>query len=131
MPWDNKYLGLPVFIGKDKAKNFVVVKERVSAKVAGWKSKLLLQAGRTTLIKFVATSFPQYYMQSYLVPVGWCKDVNRILKNFWWGLSPDKTHNYMSKHGQPSVSLNHREAWDCDAWGRLIKLSFRNSPGYC
>lgn len=84
-------------MGKDKAKNFVVVKERVSAKVAGWKSKLLLQAGRTTLVKFVATSFPQYYMQSYLFPVGWCKDVNRILKNFWLGLSPDKTHDYMSK----------------------------------
>lgn len=45
MPQDRKYLGLPLFMGKDKARNYALVKERVDSKVAGWKAKVLSQAG--------------------------------------------------------------------------------------
>lgn len=37
MTQDKKYLGLPIFMGKDKVRNFVVVKERINSKVAEWK----------------------------------------------------------------------------------------------
>lgn len=37
MTRDSKYLGLPIFMGKDKVRNFVVVKERINSKVAKWK----------------------------------------------------------------------------------------------
>lgn len=55
-----KYLGLPLFIGRAKKKAFEEVKAKVLSKVAGWKVKALSQAGRTTLIKAVATSMPLY-----------------------------------------------------------------------
>lgn len=58
MSRDNKYLGLPVFMCKDKVRNFAVIKERLNSKMVGWKSKILSQAGRTTLIKSVVTSLP-------------------------------------------------------------------------
>lgn len=41
-----KYLGLPSFIGKNKKACFTKIKERVWAKMQGWKEKLLSQAGR-------------------------------------------------------------------------------------
>ena len=36
-----KYLGLPSFIGRDKKSCFVNMKERIWARMQGWKEKLL------------------------------------------------------------------------------------------
>lgn len=62
---------------------FEEVKARVLAKVAGWKVRALSQAGRTTLIKSMATARPIYCMLSFLLPMGWCAEIDRILKDFW------------------------------------------------
>ncbi|KAB1217069.1 hypothetical protein CJ030_MR4G021252 [Morella rubra] len=97
MKKDNHYLGLPLFWGRDKTKHFQVVKDRIHSKLVGWKSKALSQAGRTTLIKFVATSIPQYFTQSLQFPAGWCFQVDKLLKDFWWGFSPTKKCNYTPK----------------------------------
>lgn len=48
-----KYLGLPSFVGRGKKASFSFIKERVWAKLMGWKEKLLSQAGREVLIKAV------------------------------------------------------------------------------
>lgn len=61
----SKYLGLPLFIGKSKKMVFEDAKEKVMKKIAGWKAKTLSQAGRTTLIKVVATAMPQYCMSTF------------------------------------------------------------------
>lgn len=83
----SKYLGLPLFWGKDKSKHFAEIKERIQSKVSGWKSKILSQSGKTILIKSVATSLPQYYMQSLHFPIGWCYQVDKILKRLLVGSS--------------------------------------------
>ena len=41
-----KYLGLPLFIGKNKTTCFIQVKERIWARMQGWKAKLLSRAGK-------------------------------------------------------------------------------------
>lgn len=74
-----------------------MVKDRIQSKLAGWKSKALSQVGRTTLIKSVATALPQYYMQSLHFPVGWCSQVDKFLKDFWWGFPSSKNRNYTPK----------------------------------
>lgn len=96
-----KYLGLPLFWGWEKCLHFAALKERIGSKLAGWKAKSLSQAGRNTLIKSVATSLPQYFMQSLLLPTGWCREVDCLFKDFWWGFSDLKKHNYTSKAWSP------------------------------
>ena len=49
-----KYLGLPPLIGRVKKKAFNRIKDQVGRKIAGWKGKLLSNAGREVLIKAVA-----------------------------------------------------------------------------
>ena len=46
-----KYLGLPLRVGKSKTAIFAYIKEKLSNKLLGWKSKILSCAGKETLIK--------------------------------------------------------------------------------
>lgn len=48
------YLGLPLLMGISKMNEFFYMVGRVRAKVQGWNVRLLSQAGREVLIKFVA-----------------------------------------------------------------------------
>lgn len=61
------------------------VKEIFFQKIAGWKAKVLSHTGRTMLIKYVASAIPSYLMSFYSMPLQWCKDIDKALKNFWWG----------------------------------------------
>ncbi|KAB1225938.1 hypothetical protein CJ030_MR1G005469 [Morella rubra] len=97
MKKDSKYLGLSIFWGKAKANHFVEIKDRIQSKVSGWKSKVLSQSGRTVLIKSVATSLPQFYMQSLHFPAGWCSKVDKIFKDLWWGHPVHKSRKYTPK----------------------------------
>jgi ribonuclease HI len=80
-----KYLGLPSLVGKEKISCFAQIKERVWSKVKGWKEKLLSQAGREILIKAVVQAIPSYTMNCFKLPVGLCKDIEAIIRRFWWG----------------------------------------------
>ena len=49
-----KYLGLPISVGKSRKKAFEYIKQRIWAKIQGWQEKLLSKAGKEILIKAVA-----------------------------------------------------------------------------
>lgn len=57
-----RYLGLHVYVGREKTKVFQFLKERVWQRIQGWKEKLLSKAGKEVLIKEVAYAIPTYAM---------------------------------------------------------------------
>ena len=85
-----KYLGLPSFVGKQKKQCFTHLKERIWAKMQGWKEKLLSQAGKEVMIKAVIQSIPTYSMSVFKIPVGLCKDIEAMIRRFWWGQGDSK-----------------------------------------
>ena len=62
---NEKYLGLPVYMGRLKANLFAYLKERLWKRIQGWKEKLLSKAGKETLIKAVAQAIPAYAMSCF------------------------------------------------------------------
>ncbi|KAG2693965.1 hypothetical protein I3760_08G119300 [Carya illinoinensis] len=62
-----KYLGLPLYFSSSKKAHFEIIQQRITQKLAGWKAKLFSQAGRTTLIKSVASSMPSYMMSTLII----------------------------------------------------------------
>lgn len=40
---------------------------------------------KEVLIKDVAQAIPSYIMSCHKIPVGVCKDIERLLARFWWG----------------------------------------------
>jgi hypothetical protein len=85
-----QYLGLPSLVGKEKIICFSQIKERVWSKIKWWKEKLLSQAGRETLIKAVVQAIPTYTMNCFKLPVKLCKDIEGVIRRFWWGQKNDQ-----------------------------------------
>jgi hypothetical protein len=65
LPKDSKYLGLPLFLSANKSKDLAFIKEKLEARVCGWKGKCLSWMGRATLIKPVAQATPIYGMSAF------------------------------------------------------------------
>ena len=84
-----KYLGLHSLVGKGKKSSFNYIEERVWRKLQGWEGKLLSQAGREVLIKFVIQAIPTYTMGCFKIPLGLCHDIEAMIKKFWWGQRGD------------------------------------------
>jgi hypothetical protein len=80
-----KYLGLPVFVGRAKVKTFEAIKGRVQQKFLGWKEFFLSQVGKEVLLKAVAQDIPIYSMSVFQLPKGLYNDLNSLMNRFWWG----------------------------------------------
>ena len=89
-----KYLDLPSFIGRGKKASFTQLKERVWAKMQGWKEKLLSQARKEVMIKAVIQSILAYSMSVFKLPVSLCKDIEMMIRKFWWGQGETKKKKY-------------------------------------
>ena len=62
------YLGNHLVLGRNRSKEFGKLKERVQARMEGWKNHLLSCAGKATLIKSVIQAIPQYSMSTFRIP---------------------------------------------------------------
>uniref|UniRef100_A0A803QJG1 Reverse transcriptase zinc-binding domain-containing protein n=1 Tax=Cannabis sativa TaxID=3483 RepID=A0A803QJG1_CANSA len=107
-----KYLGMPTFIGKNKKQIFGKVREKVEAKLQGWKRGLFSQAGKEILIKAVIQALPCYVMSCFRITKGILHDIESLIARFWWG----------------STSNNHKIHWG--KWSKLCKLKENGGMGF-
>lgn len=82
--WNEKYLGLPVYMGRSKSKTFSYLKERVWRKIQGWKEKLLSRAGKDILIKAVAQAIPSFAMSCFDLTKTLCDEISSLICRFFW-----------------------------------------------
>jgi hypothetical protein len=91
------YLGLPTLMGNSKKRAFQGIIDKVYSRIDGWRAKTLSQAGRLVLIKSVAAALPSYAMSTFLLPMSFCNELDRIFRNFWWGFPAKKSRNLSLK----------------------------------
>lgn len=80
-----KYLGLPSFVGRNRSACFAQIKEQIWGRMQGWKEKLFSQASQAVMIKVVVQSVLVYSMSVFKLPVGLCKNIEAMIRKFWWG----------------------------------------------
>ena len=80
-----RYLGVPVIHGRVTTSTFQDVITRVDKRLAGWKTKCLSLAGRTTLIQSTIAAIPAYVMQSAKLPCSLCDTLDKKIRRFLWG----------------------------------------------
>ncbi|XP_048324699.2 uncharacterized protein LOC125421031 [Ziziphus jujuba] len=84
LPKDARYLGNPLFGNRKHSKDYEELRIKIEATLQGWKSKLLSQAGKYTLIKSVVTPLPLYAMSTAKLPSLWCKNIENLAIKFLW-----------------------------------------------
>ncbi|XP_072146497.1 uncharacterized protein [Setaria viridis] len=85
----NKYLGLPALVGADRSDCFRHLLDRVVARIAGWKEKVLSLGGKETLIKSIAQAVPVYAMMVFRILTKICKGITSVISQYWWGDEED------------------------------------------
>ncbi|XP_062028333.1 uncharacterized protein LOC133744209 [Rosa rugosa] len=86
----DRYLGLPLRVGRSKTAIFEYIKEKLTKKLINWKAMILSCAGKEILIKAVAQTMPLYAMNCYLLPRGLCDDIHKLCASFFWGDTNEK-----------------------------------------
>lgn len=81
---NEKYLGLPVHVGKSKGRKFAYIKDRIWKCIQGWKEKFLSWAGKEVLIKAVAQAIPTYAMSCFDLTKSLCDQVSTMVCRYWW-----------------------------------------------
>ncbi|GAU48983.1 hypothetical protein TSUD_245740 [Trifolium subterraneum] len=129
-----KYLGFKMFYGKVRKQDFSNVYDRVSAKLASWKSRLLNKAGRVVLANSVLSSLPSYHMQINWLPQGMCDDLDRTVRRFIWKGTGDTGMHLVGweKITQPrrfgGLGVRIARLQNVSLLGKLI-WEISNSPG--
>uniref|UniRef100_A0A0A9CHE7 Reverse transcriptase zinc-binding domain-containing protein n=1 Tax=Arundo donax TaxID=35708 RepID=A0A0A9CHE7_ARUDO len=81
---NEKYLGLPVYMGRSIKSTFAYLKERVWKRIQGWKEKLLSKARKDILIKAIAQAMPSYAMSCFDLTKTLCDEISTMICRFWW-----------------------------------------------
>ena len=68
---------------------------RVMSKLARWKAKFLSFAGRALLVKAMMSAIPNYVMQGAALPTHLCDKLDKISRDFLWGLSNEKRRMHL------------------------------------
>ncbi|OMO67876.1 reverse transcriptase [Corchorus capsularis] len=86
----DKYLGLPIMLGRSKKRELQYIKNRLLAKIRGWNCRFLSIAGKSILIQSTAQSIPQYLMSVFKFPQTFLHELNMAVANYWWGKGSER-----------------------------------------
>ncbi|XP_026400643.1 uncharacterized protein LOC113296559 [Papaver somniferum] len=92
----DKYLGLPILLGKSKTTSFESIKDAFNNRLSGWNSKLLNQPARTTMVRSVLNSIPSHYMSNFRLPKHTLQQLDPIQRRLWWGNKANKGINIIA-----------------------------------
>jgi hypothetical protein len=81
---NEKYLGMPLDVGRAKDGAFKYLKDKVWSRIQGWLEKLFLAGGKDILIKSVSQAISIFSMACFRLPIGLCLHINSMLRKFWW-----------------------------------------------
>ncbi|GLT37826.1 hypothetical protein SLA2020_121150 [Shorea laevis] len=85
-----KYLGFPITHKRLSKTDCSFIVDKVRSKLAGWKANMLSRAGRVTLVKYVLSAIPNYYMQGSYLPEATHKELDSLSRQFIWGSTMGK-----------------------------------------
>lgn len=103
-----KYPGLPVYVGRSRARCFEYLKERIWKRIQGWMEKLLSMAGKEILIKAVAQAIPTCAMGCFDLTQGLCDDISKIIRRYWWSQQKDENRLPLGWLGKDDSSKERR-----------------------
>lgn len=112
MDTPDRYLSIPMVVGRKKKEIFGFLTDKVKKKLHIWSNKKLLKAGKYTLLKTACQVLPNFWMNLMAIPTEVCNVIPRLMNQVWWG-----------NGGQ-------RKGVKWMTWGRLYEDKESDSLGY-
>ncbi|CAL1411632.1 unnamed protein product [Linum trigynum] len=81
-----RYLGLPLLSGKLTIRACAPLIDRVTRRIASWKSKTLSYVGKFQLVMSVLYSLTQFWMSIFILPKAVIRSIEKLCSDFLWGL---------------------------------------------
>ena len=78
------YFGLPLHVRQIRRVDVQPLIDKVGARLAAWKGKLLNKAGRLRLVNAVLTSIPTYYLTVFKLQKWAIKKIDKLRRSFLW-----------------------------------------------
>ena len=78
----SKYLGIELGSMNQKKNFFQPIFDKLNQRLVGWKSQLLSQGGRLTLIKSTMASLPIYTLSCFKAPKFICDKMDQAIRSF-------------------------------------------------
>jgi ribonuclease HI len=94
--YNERYLGLPIYLGRSKSKAFGFLLEKVWKKIQGWKERFLSKAGKEILVKAVAQAIPIFAMSCFDLTKTFCDDLSSMVCRYWWNNQDEERHHWLS-----------------------------------
>jgi len=123
-----KYLGLPAVVGRNKRASLNYIKDRVWARLQGWKEKLLSQAGKEVLLKVVVQAIATFVMSCFRLPVGLCHDIVILIQNFGGG-SKVIGERFIGRSGKFCANPKWKGVWVLRIYANSMKQCWQNKCG--
>ena len=79
-----RYLGLPVTIGRIRLVHLQAILDRIRARLAGRKGKLLPVVGRRVLVRCVLSAMPTFALTALRIPKKFIKEIDKSRRRFLW-----------------------------------------------
>ena len=78
------YLGIPITLGRIRLVHIQYILDRIRARLAGWKGRLLPIAGRRVLVRSVLSALPAFALAMLRVPQRFLKNIDKTRRRFLW-----------------------------------------------
>ena len=69
------------------------ITEKINKNLSNWKYSYISKGGKLTLINTTLESLPTYQLSTFKAPIGVCKNIEKIWRNFSWK-NPKEDNNY-------------------------------------
>lgn len=85
-----QYLGATIGGNSGRKNYWFKITKRVKTTLNKCRSRYLSKAGRLILIKAVIDAIPTYWISNHKLPLGIQKEIEKIKRDFYWGLSEEE-----------------------------------------
>ncbi|XP_074306573.1 uncharacterized protein LOC141641826 [Silene latifolia] len=129
-----RYLGIPLFSSRLTQTHFQPLLDKIKDRISHWANHFLSYSGKIALINSIIFGLQNFWGMSVLLPKGIVKKINKICKDFLWGIEDGQRRlvfkswdSFCLPRKEGGLSIKEILSWNKShlmSWIRKIDIDF-------